>query len=371
MEIIRDYTKPIMNNKILTFGQPELITSGTYFTRILYNNNPLYIQTPKCKTKHEFLKSNKKIYTDLLFTNTEEDMLGWFEQLDEYCKDFMLLKSADWFSSSLTKEDIDNLWTSTFKLYKSGKNALIKVHVPIENIPFMKIYDDTERVREMDDITENTTVQTILEIGGIRFTSRSYQLNIELKQMMIINKIVHPIFNKCVIKPVYLEQINPGQLSEDDSNILNISNITNTGVMNNATITQTSFPPLLVNDTSKMEIINEGGDINVNDDTKLQPENVINLLNNIEIDYPNNENNENNENTDLEPIEINNLGININQEDITIKDPHVIYLEMYNERLNNAKKLLYESKALFQEAKQIKEKYKLNILEDINGYISD
>ena len=42
MDIIRDYTKPIMHNKTVTFGQPELVTNGTYFTRILYNNNPLY-----------------------------------------------------------------------------------------------------------------------------------------------------------------------------------------------------------------------------------------------------------------------------------------------------------------------------------------
>ena len=352
MEIIRDYTKSIINNNMFTFGQPEMLSSGTYFTRILYNNNPLYIQTPKCKTKHEFLKSNKKIYTDLLFTNAEEDMLGWVEQLDEYCKDFMLLKSSDWFNSSLTKEDIDSLWISTFKLYKSGKNALIKVHVPIENIPYMKIYDDTERVRDMDDIGENTTVQTILEIGGIRFTSRSYQLNIELKQMMIINKIVHPTFNKCVIKPVYMDQMNRDPT--EDLEVLNITNNNNTNTILNTT------PVPVVVDIPNMEIINEvvcEPLNNVNTDSILNIEPVVDLLDN--------------NTTDLESIEIDNLGININQEDITIKDPNVIYLEMYNDRLENAKKLLYASKALFQEAKQIKEKYKLNIFEDINGYISD
>lgn len=372
MEIIRDYTKPIMNNQILTFGQPELVTSGTYFTRILNHNHPLYIQTPKCKTKHGFIKSNKKIYTELLFTYTDEDIVGWFERLDEYCKDYMLLKSSDWFNSSLTKEDIDTIWSSTLKLYKSGKNTLIKVNVPTENIQVLKIYDDSERIKEMDDVNENTTVQTILEICGIRFTSRSYQLNIELKQMMIINKVVHPLFNKCLIKPAYMDTLSK-ELDEPEEDILKISSILN------RTASDTVIP--------KMEIIEMGnGSIKNIDDTIIQKEENYDekIYNDNIITQPNQVQVSNNQfpqlsqqpNIDLEPIdleqiEINNLGRNVIQEDITIKDPTVIYLEMYNDRLDKAKKLLYASKALFQEAKQIKEKYKLNISEDINGYISD
>lgn len=366
MDIIRDYTKPIMHNKTITFGQPELVTNGTYFTRILYNNNPLYIQTPKCKTKHGFIKSNKKIYTELLFTNTEEDMLGWFEQLDEYCKEFMLLKSTDWFNSSLTKEDIDTLWASTFKLYKSGKNTLIKVNVPVESIQVIKIYDDAERIKEMDDVTDNTTVQTILEICGIRFTSRSYQLNIELKQMMIINNIFHPIFNKCVIKPLYMETLS--KEPDDESDILKILNTSdNKSSVKIADIDLFTIP--------KMEITNDI--INRVTEPQEQIRNLDDIVykkavdNNNIVELADIGTFENNNSLELEPIEIDNLGINITDDDIIIKDPTVIYLEMYNDRINNAKKLLYASKSLFQEAKQIKEKYKLNILEDINEYISD
>jgi len=380
MDIIRDYTKSIMHNKTVTFGQPELVTNGTYFTRILYNNNPLYIQTPKCKTKHGFIKSNKKIYTELLFTNTEEDMLGWFEQLDDYCKEFMLLKSTDWFNSSLTKEDIDTLWLSTFKLYKSGKNTLIKVNVPIESIPVIKIYDDTERIKEMDDVNENTTVQTILEICGIRFTSRSYQLNIELKQMMIINNIFHPIFNKCLIKPLYMETLSLE--NNEESDILKLSNISD----NNNKLTNPKIE--ITKDENIIEKLNEQQPRNL--DVKMDE--IINtkeekdicmipiLSNDSNLSSSSSENNnfimdegfsKLDNIVDLEPIEIDNLGINITQDDIIIKDPEVIYLEMYNDRINNAKKLLYASKTLFQEAKQIKEKYKLNIFEDINEYISD
>jgi hypothetical protein len=351
MEIIRDYKKNITNsNEMVTFGHPELLTSGTYFTKILYNNRPLYIQTPKCKTKNGFIKSNKKIYTELLFQNTEEDMLGWFEYLDEYCKDFMLLKSTDWFNSTLTKEDIDTLWISTFKLYKSGKNILIKVNIPIDNnIPVIKIYDESEKTKHLDDVTELTTVQTILEICGIKFTSKTYQLHVELKQMMIRNNniIEHPLLNTCLIKPIYIDTPTTEFVVENIDD-----NIKITPPINNGEISESLL--LLSN----------------NIDTPSHPETSHHppqptLYNEDDVFI------EDNASLDLEPINMDNLGMKHNnkEEDITIKDPNVIYMEMYTDRITNAKKLLFASKNLFQEAKQIKEKYKLDITENINEYI--
>jgi hypothetical protein len=391
MEIIRDYKKNIMNNNtLLTFGHPELLTGGTYFTKLLYNNNPLYIQTPKCKTKNGFIRSNKKIYSELIFQNTEEDMLGWFEYLDEYCKEFMLLKSSDWFNSTLTKDDIDTLWISTLKLYKSGKNILIKVHIPIDNnTPVIKIYDESERTKQLEDVNETTSVQTILEICGIKFTSKTYQLHVELKQMMIRtnvnNNIEHPLLNKCLIKPIYLDKFSYDVMddSEDDN------------IMISPTTTTTSSLSEYNNEISKNSnnIITEN--ILVNEVQQPQQQQVplssptqqyqqIQLDPNVLLDISTQSNDLQPNNTitttdiesnmflDLEPINIDNLGMNkAQEEDITIKDPNVIYLEMYNDRLINAKKLLYASKNLFQEAKQIKEKYKLDISENINEYISD
>jgi hypothetical protein len=400
MEIIRDYTKNIMNKNILTFGYPELLTSGTYFTKILYNNHPLYIQTPKCKTKNGFIKSNKKIYTELLFQNTEEDMLGWFEYLDEYCKDFMLLKSADWFNSSLTKEDIDSLWISTFKLYKSGKNILIKVNVPMDNnIPLIKLYDESERNKQMDDVNETTKVQTILEICGIKFTSKTYQLNVELKQIMILNNnannIEHPLFNKCLIKPIHIDTFS-NELPEDDMITITPTHTNNIDISNPST---NNNIPIKITNINNEKILKTGimkpEDASpVNPQLNIPPSSQPPLqsskdINNDDYIAPDIENTNNNTDymsdnleeiqdltfdsfIDLEQIPIDNLGTSeVTKEDIKIKNPNVIYLEMYNNKLTNAKQLLYASKNLFQEAKLIKEKYKLDISENINEYISD
>ena len=51
----------------LTLSLPVGIQGGAYFTKIEYNNKPLYIQTTKSLTRQGFIKSGKKFYCDLMF----------------------------------------------------------------------------------------------------------------------------------------------------------------------------------------------------------------------------------------------------------------------------------------------------------------
>ena len=48
------------------------------------------------------------------------------------------------------------------------------------------------------DITPETSIISIIEIHGIKFTSQSFQLDMELKQGMIMNP--EELFDNCLIK---------------------------------------------------------------------------------------------------------------------------------------------------------------------------
>jgi hypothetical protein len=50
----------------------------------------------------------------------------------------------------------------------------------------------------MEDINTETNIISILEIQGIKFTSRNFQIDIEVKQVMLLNKDI--IFENCLIK---------------------------------------------------------------------------------------------------------------------------------------------------------------------------
>lgn len=67
----------------LSLAHPSGIQGGAYFTKIEYGSKPLYIQTTKSLTRQGFVKSGKKYYCDLMFDKNSENLIHWFENLEE------------------------------------------------------------------------------------------------------------------------------------------------------------------------------------------------------------------------------------------------------------------------------------------------
>jgi hypothetical protein len=200
------YPKTDFDFNELILSQPTVITGGTYLTKILHMNKPLYLQIPKCKTKQGFVKHKKKISCDLLLNNLNEELIGWFENLDNRCKDIFIQKSLEWFSTPLEKDDIDTLFTPTLKLYRSGKFSLVKTNIKMNNSndhPLITIYDESQQPVSIESVTSDTNLIVILEIVGIKFTSRNFALEVEIKQAMTVTEVEEDIeFKKCLIQPI-------------------------------------------------------------------------------------------------------------------------------------------------------------------------
>ena len=202
-----DFTK-------LSLAHPSSIQGGAYFTKVLYNGAPLYIQTSKCLTKQSIVKSGKKFYCELMFDNNAEQIINWFENLENKCQQLLLEKNEKWFQNTLDLNDIESAFTSIIRVYKSGKYYLVRTNVKsnITNDPSIKIYNENEDAVGVGDLTPETNIISILEIQGIKFTTRNFQVDIECKQIMVIKD--EPIFDNCLIKtnkvkdlkqPIHLE----------------------------------------------------------------------------------------------------------------------------------------------------------------------
>ena len=197
---MEDIIEPTMDydfNK-LYFGPPSTLAGGAYFARIMYNTNKsLFIQTPKSLTKQGFIKSGKKVYTDLMFDNNDTVFINWIENLETRCQDLVYSKRETWFETKLERDDIEGAFTSPFKIFKSGKYYVLRVNVK----PLIKIYDEKNQIVDIETITNDKSIISILEIQGIKFTSRNFQIEIELKQAMVVSP--DPFLDECFIrKPV-------------------------------------------------------------------------------------------------------------------------------------------------------------------------
>jgi hypothetical protein len=226
----------------LHLGSPISTSGGSYFTKILINNKSLYVQTPKSLTKQGFIKSGKKIYTDLMFSNVDNIFIDWLERLQNKCEELLYDKNETWFETKMEKDDIENAFTCPVKIFKSGKNYLVRINVKNN----LKIYDEDNNLFDLETITNDKSIISIIEIQGIKFTSKNFQLEMELKQCMIVS--LDPFLDKCFIKTgnkndvqtksivenlsIDKNKINENKINENkiNENKINLDDIFNTSI---------------------------------------------------------------------------------------------------------------------------------------------
>ena len=182
----------------LYFISPTTTSNGNII-KIRVNEEPLYIQTPKCMSKSAFQKNGKKMHCDLLFTIENETFIQWLEKLEGLCIKQIFDNKEKWFKTELAEEDIENSFTNSLKIYKSGKFYILKTIVPtlLGNCD-VNIYNEKEELLSPDIIQENTNLISILEIVGIRCTARNFSIDFEMKQIMYVEPVV--LFDKCILK---------------------------------------------------------------------------------------------------------------------------------------------------------------------------
>lgn len=182
--------------------------NGTHFIKTLDVDDPIYFLAPKCFVKQGFVNHGKKVFCDFVFSNDNSEFFSWLENLEEKVKSGIYENREKWFETPLDEHDIESSMTPPYKPYKSGKFFIIRANVPTAlgkiNI---KVYDEHENETDPETIKENTKVLAVLEFQGIRCGVRSFQFEIELKQILIVEP--EKIFEKCVIANVKSGDDNP------------------------------------------------------------------------------------------------------------------------------------------------------------------
>ena len=355
----------------LTLAHPSGIQGGAYFTKIEYNKKPLYIQTTKGQTRQGFVKTGKKYYCDLMFDKNSETLLNWFENLEERCQHLLYDKRYDWFQNNLEKNDIETAFNSSIRIYKSGKYYLIRTNIKSTRTdePAVKIYNENEVILDMSHITSETNIISILEIQGIKFTSRNFQIEIELKQVMVLNN--EPLFNNCLIKTTKPKFVNE---NKDDNNSLERNNTlgsiqkdkTNNDldIKLDATLendfTKDSENILIETSVNEIQDGNENQDDNENQDNSQPLDNEFqdNELN-INLDFEDLDEMNNDDPDELKEVTI-NTNLENTLESIQLKKPNQVYFELYVEARKKAKDAKKNAILAYLEVKNIKKTYMID-----------
>ena len=273
----------------------------------------------------------------MVFSNDDEEFIQWIQMLELTVRKHIYTNREKWFDMDLDEDDIENYFTPTIKIFKSGKQYIMRVNVSqrIGSSP-LKIYDENEVDVEMESINENTPIITILEIQGVRCSTKNFQIDVELKQIMVLKPA--NLFDKCIIKS------KEKDLVKKDLASVPLASVPLAIVSNNALdetfVSETFAPETFVSETPLAP-----------PETPLAPPETS-----LDPPLANDEN---------DILEINlNIDEMENLESIHLKEKTEVYYQMYKEARQKAK--LAKSLALssYLEARRIKNLYMLDHIDD-------
>lgn len=391
-----DFSKIILTH-------PESLQGGSFFTKLNMNNDMLYLQTPKCISKQGIVASSgKKTYIDLMFSADDSKFIEFMENLEKSCVEKIHDKKNSWFTNDIDINDIENAFAATLRPFKAGKYYLLRANIaPSKNLvklPTCFVFDESEKRLTIEDIKPENDLITVLEIRGIKFTDKSFQFEIILRQVLIMEN--KPVFQSCVIKknlsvsktthqtPVLLS--SSAEENHHENTTQDNSKISNEDCNESQSHPQHQSQPHIENNLEKIQFAknkNDGEDNDNDDDDDDDNDNDDDTKNSHTNDHVSDGDNKSDKNNKpqvkisppneskktinnlekIQSLELNELSeiteadLEIkNDENIVLKKPNDIYYEIYNaakEKARLARKIAFDA---YLEVKKIKKTYMLD-----------
>jgi hypothetical protein len=162
----------------------------TYFTKLMYNDKSIYIQSPKCTSKGGVHSVGNKYYIDLLMSSDDNDFINFLESLEEVCITRIFEKKDAWFQTPpQNRSGIEGAFASPLKISKGGKIYILRAYLSQhKNLiePSCVFFNENDEVITMDAIKQGSSLICILNMEGIRFSPKTFQFEINIKQLLVL-----------------------------------------------------------------------------------------------------------------------------------------------------------------------------------------
>ena len=215
----------------ITLGIPNQLQKNVFFSRIFLDDNPIYIQTNECFTSSGIKETNTKSFCDLIYRNNET-IVNFFTNLEKKVKECVLDNKEDWFEDNFTSDDLDDSFVSTIAYHKQGVKLRTYIHKnTITERYNLNCYNYNHELISNEKICVGTNLIPIIEIIGIRFTDKSFHIEIKLVQTLITNveglntsdksMFLGAITNETIIKQKNRKDVSLDSDSSDNGDIEN------------------------------------------------------------------------------------------------------------------------------------------------------
>ena len=386
----------------ISLANPTGLQGGAYVSKLKILGKNIILQTPTCATKNGIIKTDKKIYCDLMFDIENDDVRNFFDKLSDKIKNLVFEKKDIWFHTDMDMDTIDYHWQNVLRQYKGTKYLLRcsikKPHRSKVSIdPSIQIYDEDESLLSIDDVVKDKQLMGLLHLGGLKFTSQSFSLEFFLEQAMLIKK--REINKRCRI------QFNSPQINKKDQEHIDENSEMLSTPENEDIKESTIIPDLIDSDVTNItteEEIPEEDDVNIKKEEPVVPKAldlqspIVTLNTNSKTMITDSSEQTTLKSTDITPPIANNNTPSSDQANIivddlaesggdslektntldeviltvpedfdamTLKKPNEVYMEIYKEARRRAKAARKKAIEAYLEVKRIKSTYMLDEIE--------
>jgi len=367
----------------LSLANPQGLQGGAYISKLKLLGKRVVLQTPRCTTKNGIIKTDKKIYCDLMFDADNDEVRDFFEQIGDKIKNLIFDKKDHWFHTDMDMDTIEYHWQQILRPYK-GSKLLLRCNIKkphrskVSMQPSIQIYDEDESLLTIDDVKKEKPLMGLLHLSGLKFTSQSFSLEFFLEQAMILKDKV--LDRRCRI------QIDTNKIKADDTNdednveqssfgdsesdtspkipdaSENITlKVTETATVSPPPSAEKETPLDLLSPSPTANIVAEDKEVEVDDEkTVVQDAPMVDETEIIAESLAET----NDESLEKVPgLNEITLGVPDEEESLKLRKPNEVYMEIYKEVRRRAKEARKKAIEAYLEVKRIKSLYMLDEIE--------
>ena len=362
----------------MSLADPQALQGGgAYFTRLTINAQPVTLQFPQCSLKNGVVTTSRSKYADLMYpTDHSQPLLTWVESLENAIKKEINKHKATWFSSDLTMDDLDTMLNPVSRFYMSEKKFLVRAFIDSgkrSGADACPAFDEQQRQVSLDAIeAQKDEVIPLVTIEGVKFSSRSFQIEVKLSQVMKLDRKEEGACRIKISRPKHSgpEHSRP-EHSRPEHSRPDGSKATEEALLEppqelpeTEEISEVSLDQLRVEDEEEDDDVTQDSSVapsEFDSDGEEEERPTLEITESVKLDGVEDVSAPKVASGGLEEVD---LQIKEGSGSIELKKPNEVYYEIYRAARERAKHMRKVALEAFLEAKQIKSRYMLTDIDD-------
>ena len=184
----------------INYDKPEN-TGSVYFGSISYKSSPLLLQSSRLFVKEIKQDDNHK-YLVVTTSNDDFSFYDTLVKLDDNNLEQTYQQSEEWFNKELPMDILEGMYKRITKPFKKDDIPSIEFRLPyIQEELQTKIYDQSNKLINLEDLTPGSTIILMTHIRGLKFLKQNYYCDLYLSQIKLIQQPVsEPVTVSCLIE---------------------------------------------------------------------------------------------------------------------------------------------------------------------------